>query len=206
MAFVLSYLLGAYNLKKDRWMSTEDLPHRKRKDLIHSMDKGIHIGLCLPADPAPGMTGEAYISHVQQGITLLSEHLDSLWFVDHLQNNDSPLLEGWTALTYWAALQPHLALGHLVLCQSFRNPALLAKMAATLQYLTGGRFILGIGAGWKEDEYRAYGYEYPSAGMRVMELEETLQILKTCWTRNQATFCGKYHQITNLSCEPKPDP
>jgi alkanesulfonate monooxygenase SsuD/methylene tetrahydromethanopterin reductase-like flavin-dependent oxidoreductase (luciferase family) len=170
------------------------------------MDKLIHFGLCLPADPNPGMTGEEYITSVQQGITMLSDHIDSLWFVDHLQNNDSPLLEGWTALTYWAALQPQLALGHLVLCQSFRNPALLAKMAATLQYLTGGRFILGIGAGWKEDEYRAYGYEYPSAGMRVMELEETLQILKACWTEKQATIGGKRHQITDLSCEPKPDP
>ena len=86
--------------------------------------------------------------------------------------------------------------GHAVLCQSFRNPALLAKMAATLQFLSGGRFILGIGAGWKEDEYHAYGYDFPPAGVRVEELEETLQIVKALWTEEQATVEGKHYQVT----------
>lgn len=170
------------------------------------MGKQIQFGLSLLAFPRVDMTGEAYINTVQQGIAILSEHIDSLWFIDHLQQDEAPLLEAWTALTYWAALQPRLQIGHVVLSQSFRNPALLAKMAATLQYLTQGRFILGIGAGWKEDEYRAYGYPYPTPGTRVAELEEALHIIKACWTEKQATFSGKHYQISNAYCEPKPDP
>jgi alkanesulfonate monooxygenase SsuD/methylene tetrahydromethanopterin reductase-like flavin-dependent oxidoreductase (luciferase family) len=116
------------------------------------------------------------------------------------------MLEGWTALTYFAALQPQLQIGHIVLSQSFRNPALLAKMAATMQYLSGGRFMLGIGAGWKEDEYRSYGYDYPSPGTRIAELEESVQIIKALWTEKQATVQGKHYQIVDAYCEPKPDP
>ena len=97
-------------------------------------------------------------------VEALSPEFTTLWVSDHLQFGDAPVLEGWTRLTYLAALFPHLKVGHLVLGQGYRNPALLAKMGATLQYLTGGRFILGIGAGWHEEEYRAYGYGYPSPG------------------------------------------
>ncbi len=102
------------------------------------------------------MSGPDYTTSIQQRIALLSGHIDSLWFADHLQLDDQPVLEAWTALTYWAALYPQLSVGHLVLCQSFRHPSLLAKMAATLHYLTHGHFILGLGAGWQEDEYGLY--------------------------------------------------
>ena len=71
------------------------------------------------------------------------------------------MLEGWTALTYLSALHPELLWGHTVLCQSFRNPALVAKMGATLHFMSGGRFVLGIGAGGQEAEYLAYGYDFP---------------------------------------------
>jgi alkanesulfonate monooxygenase SsuD/methylene tetrahydromethanopterin reductase-like flavin-dependent oxidoreductase (luciferase family) len=170
------------------------------------MQHPVRFGLRLPTAPNLGMTGEDYITHIQQSIDILSDHLDSLWFVDHLQTEDQLLLEGWTTLTYMAALHPQLNIGHIVLCQSFRNPALLAKMVATFQYLTEGRFILGIGAGWKEDEYLAYGYDFPSPGRRVTELAETLQIMKALWTEKQATFKGKYYHIDQAFCEPKPDP
>jgi alkanesulfonate monooxygenase SsuD/methylene tetrahydromethanopterin reductase-like flavin-dependent oxidoreductase (luciferase family) len=73
-------------------------------------------------------------------------------------------------------------------CQSFRNPALLAKMGATLQFLSGGRFILGLGAGWNEEEYRAYGYDFPPARVRVAQLEETVQIIIAMWTQERATL------------------
>ncbi|HZR39387.1 MAG TPA: LLM class flavin-dependent oxidoreductase [Ktedonobacteraceae bacterium] len=170
------------------------------------MHNPTHFGLCIPAFLEPGMTSEDYATSFQQGIAVLSDHIDSLWMIDHLQSDDLPLLEAWTTLTYWAALQPRLNIGHVVLAQSFRNPALLAKMAATLQYLTGGRFILGIGTGWKEEEYRAYGYNFPSPGTRIAEFEETLQIIKALWTEKQATFHGKHYQVTEAYCEPKPDP
>jgi alkanesulfonate monooxygenase SsuD/methylene tetrahydromethanopterin reductase-like flavin-dependent oxidoreductase (luciferase family) len=146
------------------------------------------------------------VSDLQKGLALVSEHFDSAWAVDHLQYEDMPLMEGWTALTYMAALQPDLKFGHAVLSQSFRNPALLAKMAATFQYMSGGRFILGIGAGWKEDEYRAYNYPFPPAGTRVEELDETLQIIKALWQDKKATFQGKHYQVVDAWCEPKPDP
>jgi len=115
-------------------------------------------------------------------------------------------LEGWTALTYLCALHPEVQWGHAVLCQSFRNPALVAKMGATLQFLSGGRFILGIGAGWHESEYLAYGYDFPKAGRRVEELDEALHIIKALWTQERATFEGKHYHVRGAWCEPKPDP
>jgi alkanesulfonate monooxygenase SsuD/methylene tetrahydromethanopterin reductase-like flavin-dependent oxidoreductase (luciferase family) len=152
------------------------------------------------------MSRENYLTSVRKGLELIDGKFDSAWIIDHLQTGSNPLLEGWTALTYLAALYPHFYFGHAVLCQSFRNPALLAKMSATFQYLSGGRFILGIGAGWKEDEYKAYGYAYPSAGTRVEELDETLQIIKALWQEPRATVQGKHYQVVDAYCEPKPDP
>lgn len=164
----------------------------------------VQFGLTLSS---PGRLSQPdYLARVQKSVELATGHFDSLWFVDHLQSSDAPLLEGWTALTYFAAMYPQFAIGHAVLCQSFRNPALLAKMAATLQFLSGGRFILGIGAGWKEDEYTAYGYDFPSDGTRVEELEETLQIIKAMWRDKQATVQGKHYRVVDAYCEPKPDP
>jgi alkanesulfonate monooxygenase SsuD/methylene tetrahydromethanopterin reductase-like flavin-dependent oxidoreductase (luciferase family) len=139
-------------------------------------------------------------------VAALSPEFTTLWVNDHLQFGDAPVLEAWTRLTYLAALFPQFKVGHLVLAQSFRNPALLAKMGATLQHLSGGRFILGIGAGWHEEEYRAYGYDYPSGGTRVAQLAEALQIIRTLWTASPATFHGDYYAIERAYGEPRPDP
>ncbi|HLI68523.1 MAG TPA: LLM class flavin-dependent oxidoreductase [Ktedonobacteraceae bacterium] len=166
----------------------------------------IQFGWALNASPVEGMTPSQFTQAVQQQIQRVEAYIDSLWFVDHVQFGDSPLLEGWTALTYLAAQYPQFHIGHMVLCQSFRNPALLAKMAATLQYLSNGRFIFGIGAGWHEEEYRAYGYEFPSARTRVEQLEETLQIVKALWSERQVTYRGRYFSVNAAFCEPKPDP
>ena len=147
-----------------------------------------------------------YLEDVNRLLNTVKGVYTSAWFIDHLQSQDSDLLEGWTALTYLAALHPELQWGHAVLCQSFRNPALVAKMAATLQFLSGGRYILGIGAGWDEEEYLAYGYDFPAAGTRVEELDEALQIIKALWTQEEASFEGKHYRIRNARCEPKPNP
>jgi alkanesulfonate monooxygenase SsuD/methylene tetrahydromethanopterin reductase-like flavin-dependent oxidoreductase (luciferase family) len=96
--------------------------------------------------------------------------------------------------------------GSGVLCQAFRNPALVAKMGATFQYLTGGRLILGLGAGWKEDEFHSYDYSFPSPGTRVSELEEAAQVIKALWTEDEATFEGKHYRVRAARCEPRPDP
>ena len=164
----------------------------------------VQFGLSLSSPRR--MSHQDYLASVQKSLELVTGHFDSVWFTDHLQYDNAPILEGWTILTYLAALHPQFTFGHVVLCQSFRNPALLAKMAATFQYMSSGRFILGIGAGWKEDEYKAYGYEFPSAGTRVEELEETLQIIKALWRDECATVQGKHYQVVDAYCEPKPEP
>jgi alkanesulfonate monooxygenase SsuD/methylene tetrahydromethanopterin reductase-like flavin-dependent oxidoreductase (luciferase family) len=166
----------------------------------------IQFGWSLPNGAREPEQRATYLADVERGLDLVRGHYDSAWMTDHLMFEDADRLEGWTTLTYFAARQPAFAFGHAVLCQSFRNPALLAKMGATLQFLSGGRFILGIGAGWHEPEYTAYGYEYPPAGLRVEELDETVRIVKALWTEKQATVEGTHYQVQAAYCEPKPDP
>jgi alkanesulfonate monooxygenase SsuD/methylene tetrahydromethanopterin reductase-like flavin-dependent oxidoreductase (luciferase family) len=128
----------------------------------------------------------------------------SAWVSDHLMKEALPMLEGWTTIAYLAAAFPAYVFGNLVLSQSYRNPALLAKMAATLQYLTGGRLILGIGAGWQADEYAAYDYPYPSAGVRVEQLSEAIDVLRAMWTQSPANYDGAHYHLRDAYCEPRP--
>jgi alkanesulfonate monooxygenase SsuD/methylene tetrahydromethanopterin reductase-like flavin-dependent oxidoreductase (luciferase family) len=166
----------------------------------------VQFGWALNAETTQGMSPSHYSQAVQRQLELVGPHVDSLWFVDHVQFGDSPLLEGWTALTFLCAQYPQFHFGHMVLCQSFRNPALLAKMAATLQFLSNGRFTFSIGAGWHEEEYHAYGYEFPPAGARVDQLAETLEIVKALWTEKRVTYQGRYFSVNAAYCEPRPDP
>jgi alkanesulfonate monooxygenase SsuD/methylene tetrahydromethanopterin reductase-like flavin-dependent oxidoreductase (luciferase family) len=166
----------------------------------------IQFGFCMPAELRTPERPDTFGADLDRALTLITGHFDSAWFIDHLQDGEHAMLEGFTALAYMAARHPRLLFGHTVLCQSFRNPALLAKMGATLQFLSGGRFILGLGAGWHEEEYRAYGYDFPPAGVRVEQLEETVQIIRALWTQPRATFAGRHYHITNAVCEPRPDP
>src|SRR5258708_1146809 len=114
--------------------------------------------------------------------------------------------ESMTTLRYFAGEFPRFDVGSRVLCQSYGNSALTAKMAANLQLLSGGRFILGLGAGWKEDEYHAYGYPFPDTKTRLEQLEEAAIIVKAMWSSRPATFVGKHHSIHDAYCEPRPDP
>jgi alkanesulfonate monooxygenase SsuD/methylene tetrahydromethanopterin reductase-like flavin-dependent oxidoreductase (luciferase family) len=107
------------------------------------MPSHIQFGWALPSGPRTSVSRKAFLASVEQGFELVKGHFDSAWIIDHLQYEAQPLLEAWTALTYFAALHREFDFGNVVLCQSFRNPALLAKMAATFQYTSGGRFILG---------------------------------------------------------------
>ena len=163
----------------------------------------VQFGLIVPEQVLDAARRHLYVEDADRLLTYITGHYDSAWFIDHLQGE---VLEGWTALTYLAARHPELQWGHTVLCQSFRNPALLAKMGATLSFLAGGRFILGIGAGGQEAEYRAYGYPFPRGRTRVAELDEALAIIKALWTQERATFAGQYYQVRDAWCEPKPDP
>jgi alkanesulfonate monooxygenase SsuD/methylene tetrahydromethanopterin reductase-like flavin-dependent oxidoreductase (luciferase family) len=166
----------------------------------------IQLGFCMPGDSLDQERRATFVADLHRALDLVTGHFDSAWIIDHLQFGDAGVLEGFTTLAYVAALHPQLKFGHTVLCQSFRNPALLAKMGATLQFLSGGRFILGLGAGWHEEEYRAYGYDFPPDGVRVEQLEEALQIIKAMWTEAKVTFEGKYYRVIEARCEPKPDP
>ena len=166
----------------------------------------IEFGLMIPVDALNKSQRQSYVADVNRLIDTVKGAYTSAWSIDHLQFEGQDVLEGWTTLTYLAALHPELQWGHAVLCQSFRNPALLAKMASTLQFLSGGRFILGIGAGWHKEEYLAYGYDFPAAGTRVEELDEALHIIKALWTQESTTFEGRHHQVRDARCEPKPDP
>lgn len=131
---------------------------------------------------------------------------DSIWFGDHLMNGDRFRLEAWTVLTWLAARYPQPMYGTFVLSQSFRYPPLLAKMVATLQFLSGGKYIFGYGAGWDKPEYDAYGYEYPSARKRIEELDDAIRIIKALWTESPATHAGPHFQVTDAYCEPQPNP
>jgi alkanesulfonate monooxygenase SsuD/methylene tetrahydromethanopterin reductase-like flavin-dependent oxidoreductase (luciferase family) len=158
------------------------------------------VGWAAPPD------GQSRLEYWRSVLESLPPEFSTVWVADHFQFGESPRAEAWTLVSYLAALFPRFKFGHLVLGQSFRNPALLAKMAATLQELTGGRYILGIGAGWHEEEYSAYGYDYPSGGVRVQQLAEAIEIMRAMWTSSPATFHGEYYRIDGAYCEPKPDP
>lgn len=135
------------------------------------------------------------------------QHFDSLWIADHFYGFDAPtdpFMEAWTTLTWLAAKFPQVTLCHHVLGHGYRNPALTAKMAATLQVLSGDRLILGIGAGWREDEYRSYGYEFPRPAVRFAQLEELIFICRSMWSNDSTTFTGKYFKVVNASAPPRP--
>lgn len=166
----------------------------------------IQLGYCMPNESRDRARRATFMVDLNRALDLISGHFDSAWIVDHLQFGDTDILESFTALSYLAALHPGLKFGHTVLCQSFRNPALLAKMGATLQFMSGGRFLLGIGAGWHEEEYRAYGYDFPSDAVRVEQLDEALRIVKAMWTQEKATFQGQHYRVIDACCEPKPEP
>jgi len=177
-----------------------DKPFKRRNELPR-----IQFGFCMPAESHREWRA-TYMRDLSRALQLIEWHFDSAWVVDHLQFGDRDLLEGFTTLAYMAALHPQLRFGSAVLCHSFRNPALLAKMGATLQFMSGGRFILGIGAGWNEEEYRAYGYDFPPDRVRVEQLEEALVIIKSLWREESVTFEGKHYAVRGAKCEPRPDP
>jgi len=145
-----------------------------------------------------------------EGIARAAESLgfESLWVSDHFfMTSDSvgtPCLECWTTLATLARDTETLRLGPMVTAQSYRNPALLANIAATIDHISGGRLYFGIGAGWKEVEYRAYGYSFPSAAARIRQLEEAIEVAKMMWTEDRATFKGRYYRVEDALCFPKP--
>ena len=165
----------------------------------------IEFGLMLQPSPT-NFPGPELFDYNRRLIRKLSPGFTTLWAEDHLQIGETATHESLTTLSFFAGEFPQFRVGTLVLCQSYRNPALLAKMAANLQSISRGRFILGLGAGWKEDEYLAYGYPFPGTRTRLEELEEAAIIVKALWSSRPATFIGKHYSIREAYCEPQPDP
>ncbi|HLG62177.1 MAG TPA: LLM class flavin-dependent oxidoreductase [Ktedonosporobacter sp.] len=165
----------------------------------------IEFGLMLRLN-SPGYSMSDVYEYNRRCIEALASGITTLWLEDHLQWGSTDVLEAFSTLSYLAALYPQYKVGTLVLAQSYRNPALLAKMAANVQFLSRGRMILGIGAGWKEDEYVSYGYPFPPTKIRMEQLEEAVQIIRAMWSSSPATFEGQHYQIRDAYCMPQPSP
>ena len=131
----------------------------------------------------------------------------AIHFIDHLLAIPDPagdILESWTTMTACATLTRRVRVSANVLCNSFRSPALLAKMGATLDVISGGRFELAMGAGWHEPEYHAYGFEFPTAGARIGQLAEAVRLIKQLWTGEPVDFEGRYYRVRGGRCRPRP--
>jgi F420-dependent oxidoreductase-like protein len=131
-----------------------------------------------------------------------------MWLFDHFmplsEPTDGPCFESWTLLAALAARTERVRVGHLVTGNTYRNPAILARQAVTVDHISQGRLNLGIGAAWHEQEHRGYGLAFPSAGERVRRLDESCQIIRQLWTETTPTFEGRYYQLHQAHSEPKP--
>ena len=152
-------------------------------------------------------TEEEYLPSLYRTLDLVCQGFKSVWIGDHLDVGGSYLLECWTHVAWLAARYTGIQIGTHVLANPFRNPALIAKMAASLQALTSGRFVLGYGVGTgRETEYTQFGYTLPRPRVRVEMLEEALQVIKLLWTESPANFSGKYYWVADNRSAPKPNP
>lgn len=131
---------------------------------------------------------------------------ESLWVSDHFMTENRFRMECWTQLTWIAARYPQPLLGTIVLANSYRHPPLLAKMAASLQHLSGGRLILGYGAGWVEEEYRAYGYDFPPIRTRIEQMVEGIEVIRALWTGGPVTYKGQHYRLEDALAIPVPAP
>ncbi len=134
---------------------------------------------------------------------------DSLYAYDHLipffkEDIEKNIFECFTLLSTAATITKRIKIGQIVTCNSYRNPALLAKIVSTLDVISNGRIELGIGAGWYEKEHLAYGYDFSSHIERIKQLDESLSIIKQMWTKKSSSFEGHYYNVKNAVCNPKP--
>ena len=143
-------------------------------------------------------------------IALLAEELgyDSLWLYDHVHNVPKPaheaVFECWMTAAAISQRTSRIRIGQMVGCNSYRNPALLAKMTSTFDVISGGRLDWGIGAGWYQNEYEAYGYEFPPAKVRIGMLREAVEIVRSMWSEQETSYDGRYYKLHRANCDPKP--
>jgi len=128
----------------------------------------------------------------------------SVWIDDHLMFGKTPLLECWSTLAALASVTRHIRLGTMVTSAAFRNPALLAKAAATIDIVSNGRLEFGMGAGVQREEHEAYGFTFPNPSARINRLREAVEIIKAMWTEEKINYKGKHFLVNSAFCEPKP--
>ncbi len=150
---------------------------------------------------------EAYEAMTRVALEAESLGFHSIWLYDHFHTVPTPAqevtFECWTSTAALARDTKRVRIGQMVTCNSYRNPALLAKMASTVDVLSHGRLVLGIGAGWYEHEYHAYGYTYPSTRERLQRLGEAIQVILAMWTQDEAIVEGTYYQVRGAINQPK---
>jgi F420-dependent oxidoreductase-like protein len=157
-----------------------------------------------------GIDGAAAQWERAVGIAHLAESLgfDSLWVYDHMHNIPKPaheaVFECWTVMAAVSQQTSRIRLGQMVGCNSYRSPAMLAKVTSTLDVISGGRLDWGIGAGWYEQEYRGYGFEFPRPKERIGMLREAVEIVRSMWTEPDTTYHGKHYRLEGAQCDPKP--
>lgn len=133
---------------------------------------------------------------------------DSIWVYDHFHTvpvpTQEPTFEAWSLMAALAAVTERVRLGQMCTCNGYRSPSYLAKVAASIDVISGGRIEMGIGGGWYEHEYLAYGYPFPKPSVRLGELDEAVQIMRLMWTEAEASFTGDHYTIDGAICQPSP--
>src|SRR5919202_4000144 len=133
---------------------------------------------------------------------------ESIWVYDHFHTvpvpSEEATHEAWTLMAALGAVTERVRLGQMCTCMSYRNPMYLAKVAATVDVVSGGRTEMGIGAGWYEHEWNAYGYGFPTAGDRIAMLAEGVEIMRQAWEQGVATYAGEHYQVDGAICRPTP--
>ena len=133
---------------------------------------------------------------------------DSIWVYDHFHNVPRPahesVFECWTTMAAISQRTSRIRLGQMVGCNGYRQPSVLAKITSTIDVISGGRLDWGIGAGWYENEYTGYGFDFPKPKDRIGMLNECVEIVRSMWTQPETTYDGKYYQLSRANCDPKP--
>ena len=146
------------------------------------------------------------VLHLAQHVERKSYH--GIWYADHFMPNDgdvsAPWNESWSMIAALAAAVPRLRIGPLVAGNTYRHPAVLAKMAATVDQISNGRVVLGLGGGWQENEHRAYGMDFYTTAERLKRLDEACRVMKALWTEAKASYKGAFYQLEDAPLMPKP--
>jgi F420-dependent oxidoreductase-like protein len=195
---------SAYTRREGAWpQETEQFSLRQAKSMAPQEQHMTRFGIQI--EPQFGFTFSDVVDLAKEAERL---GFTALWASDHLlwdaKSERRNCLDVWALMPALAAVTTKLRIGTLVTCNSYRIPSVLAKTAACVDHISNGRLEFGLGAGWKDIEYKAYGIPFPPVATRLAQLEEAAQLIKLLWTEEKASFNGKHYQLDNATCAPKP--